>query len=100
MTLQADRRRLGRAQGFEANDLCDIAPAIDMGLARTVAGLTSVLIAFKECRVRGSGKMLFPDVLVASFADIVCGVLSPGWAGKRGGCLLRFATRLSGAGNA
>ena len=42
MALSADGRCLGRAQCLEANDLGDVATAIDVGLRRTMATLASV----------------------------------------------------------
>jgi hypothetical protein len=45
VTLGADRRRLRRTQGLKANDLGDVAAAVNMSLPRTMTSLTSMLVA-------------------------------------------------------
>lgn len=83
MALGADRCCLGWAQLLEADDLGDIAAAINMGLCRTMAALASVLIALEQ---RGMGrvrKVLVPHVLMARLANIgrsvLCRCTPSGW---------------------
>ena len=77
VTLRANCCRLGWAQGFEADDLGDVAAAIDMRLPGTVTSLASVLVALQKRRMRSSCKVFIPDFLVAGLADIGWRVLLP-----------------------
>jgi hypothetical protein len=63
-------------QRLEANDLGDIASAVNMCLRRTVTSLATMLVAFQQRGVWSIGEVLVPDILVASLADISLGVLA------------------------
>ena len=71
MALEADGGGLRRAEGFEADDLGDIATAVDVRLGRTVTGLAAVLAILQQGRVWCVVEVLVPHLLVASLADIV-----------------------------
>ncbi len=84
VTLGADRCSLGRTEGFEANDLCDVAAALHMRLPGTMAGLAPVLVAFEQRGVRSIGEVLVPDILVAGLANVGFSVLARRGARQRG----------------
>ena len=84
MTLGTNCRSLGRAECLESDDFGDVASPINMRLAGSMAGLTSVLTSFQEGRMWGSGKVFVPHFLVTGFADIGFRVLAA--AGPRQGC--------------
>ena len=86
MALGADRRRLGRTQGFETNDLGGIAAAVNVGLRRTMTSLAAMLIALEQRGVRRTGEVLVPHFLVTCLANFGVGVLAAGRAGERGRC--------------
>ena len=87
VTLGADRRSLCRAQRLEANDLGDVAAAVNVRLGGTVAGLASVLVALKQRRMRSAGEVLVPDLLVAGLADVILRILPSGRKGQHSGGL-------------
>lgn len=94
VTVRANRGGLSRAQGLKPDDFSDVAAAIYVGLSRSVTRLTTVLVAFEQCGMRGARKMLFPDLLVAGLANVGFGVLATRRTGKdiralpcRGTCL-------------
>ena len=76
VTLGTDGCCLRRAQRLEANDLGDIAAAVDVRLRRAMTGLASVLVALEQRCVRSVGEVLVPDFLVAGLADVGLGVLA------------------------
>src|ERR1039457_823494 len=76
VALGADGRRRRRSQRLEANDLGDVAAAVNVGLRRTMTRLASVLVALQQCRVRSVGEVLVPDFLVTSLADAGLSVLA------------------------
>lgn len=78
VTLRADGRGLSWAQRLKANDLCDIAAAIDVSLSGTMTSLTPMLIALQKCGMRRASEVLVPDLLVTGLANIRRGVLSAG----------------------
>ena len=82
VTLRANRRSLGGAQVFEANDLGHVSATIDVGLRRTVTRLTTVFVTFEQCCMRSIRKVLVPNFLVAGLADVRLGVLTRSRAGK------------------
>ena len=94
MASAADLRGFSRTQGFEADDLGDVATAIHVGLPRTVATLASMLVAFQQRVMRSARKVFLPDFLVTGFADVRFGVLAAGRAGQCCGCL---GSRTAGA---
>ena len=75
MASRADLRGLSWTQGFEANDLGDVAAAIHVGLAGTVTALASMLIAFQQGRMRCAGEVLLPDLLMTALANVGWSVL-------------------------
>ena len=77
MTLGTNHRRLGWAQGLEADDLGDVAAAVDMRLTGAVTSLAPVLIAFQKRRMGRPCKVFVPNFLVAGLADIGWRVLLP-----------------------
>jgi len=87
VTSGAYLRGLGWTQIFEADDLGDVAAAINMGLRGAVTALASVLVPFQQRSVRSTGKMLLPNFLVAGLADVSLGVLATRGTGQRGGFL-------------
>ncbi len=87
VALRTDRRRLGRAQRFETNDLGDIATSVNVGLPRTVTSLAAMLIALEQRGVRRTGEVFVPHFLVACLADVGVGVLAARRSGECGGCL-------------
>src|SRR5271165_105706 len=87
MTSGADRSGLGRTQRFEADDLGDVAAAINMGLTGAVTALASVLAALQQRGVRSARKVFLPDFLVAGFADVGFGVRAARRARESGRCL-------------
>ena len=82
VALGADRCRLRRAQIFEADDLGDVAAAIDVGLAGTVTSLASMLIALQQGRMRCAGEVLLPDLLMTALANVGWSVLVARRVGK------------------
>ena len=76
MALQTDGGGLRRAEGFEADDLGDIAAAVDVRLGGTVTGLAAVLAILQQGRVWCVVEVLVPHLLVAGLADIVGRVLA------------------------
>ena len=87
VALRTDRRRLGRTQRFETNDLGGIAAALNVGLCRTMTSLAAMLIALEQRGVRRTGEVLVPDFLVAGLANLGVGVLAASRSGERSGCL-------------
>ena len=87
VALRADRRRLGRTQRFETNDLGDIAAPVNVGLCRTVTSLASMLIALEQRGVRRTREVLVPHFLVTCLTNLGIGVLAAGRPRQRGGCL-------------
>jgi len=85
MALGADGRSLRRAQGFEADDLRDIAPAVNVRLRRAVTSLASVLVALQQCRMRRVEEVLGPNFFVTGLADIIIGVDSARLPGREAG---------------
>jgi hypothetical protein len=77
VTLRTDSGRLSGTQGFEPNDLGNIATAVNVRLSGTVTSLAPVLIPLQKRSMWSSGKVFIPDLLVASLADISCRVLPP-----------------------
>ena len=77
MALQADGRGLCRAESFEANDLGNIAAAIDVRLGRTVTRLAAMPAILQQGRVWRVEEVLVPHLLVAGLADFVGRVLVP-----------------------
>lgn len=76
MTLSADCGSLGRAEGFEPDDLGDVASAINVRLTGAMAGLTSVLVALQEGRMWRSSKVFLPYFLVAGLTNVGFRVLT------------------------
>jgi len=72
---RTDRSSLCRSQSLEADDLRDIATALDMRLRGAVAGLASVLVTLKQHRMRRAGKVFLPNLLVAGLADLGVSIL-------------------------
>ena len=85
VALGADRRRLGRTQGFKTDDLGGIAAAVNMGLCRSMTSLAAMLIALEQRGVRRAGEVLLPYFFVACLADLGVGVLAARRSGERGG---------------
>ena len=85
MALGADGSGLGRTQLLEANDLGDVATAVDMRLSRPMAGLASVLIAFQQGRVGRVCEVFVPDFLMTSLTDVGVSVLGRGTRERAGG---------------
>jgi hypothetical protein len=84
VALRANGNCLRRTQRFEANNLCDVAAAVHMRLCGAMASLATVLVSLEQRRVRRTGKMLLPDLLMAGFADVGVSVLAIARTGKRG----------------
>jgi hypothetical protein len=84
VTFGADGSGLRRTQRFEADDLGDVTTAIHMGLRGAMARLTAMLAALEQRRMRGAGKVLLPNLLMAGLAHIGVGVLAAARAGNRG----------------
>jgi hypothetical protein len=78
VTLGANGGCLGRTQSFKANDLGDVSTTIHMGLRGAMAGLATMLIAFEQRRMRSTGKVLVPDLLVTGFANVGLSVRAHG----------------------
>jgi len=76
MALGADGGSLRRTQCLETNNLGDIAPALYVGLCRSMTGLASVSVALNQNGVWSVGKVLLPDFLMAGLADVSLGVLT------------------------
>ena len=94
VALGADGCRLRRTQLLEANDLRNIASAVNVGLRWTMTTLTSMLVTLEQRGVRCIRKMLVPHFLVAGLADVSVGVLTIGRACRRGRGLRSRVTRL------
>lgn len=94
MASRADLRGLSWTQGFEADDLGDVAAAIHVGLAGTVTALASMLAALQQRGVGSARKVLVPHFLMAGLADVSFGVLSTGRAGQGGGGLRSRVSRV------
>lgn len=86
VALRTDRRCLGRTQGFETNDLGEVAAAIHVSLCRTVASLAAMLVALKQRGMRRPREVLVPDFLVAGLANLGVCVLAACRSGQRGRC--------------
>ena len=65
-----------RTECLEANDLRDVAAAVNVRLRRAMAGLASVLVALEQRRVRSVRKVLVPNFLVARLANFGFSVLA------------------------
>ena len=95
MAFRTDRCRLRRTQLPKANDLGEVGAAVlHVGLPGAMTCLASMLVAFKQRRMRSIGKVLVPHFLVALLAGVCLGVLAARRAGKHGGCLRLRTTRL------
>ena len=94
MASGADLRGLSWTQGFEADDLGNVAAAIHVGLAGTVTALASMLAALQQRGVGSARKVLVPHFLMAGLADVSFGVLSTGRAGQGGGGLRSRVSRV------
>ena len=81
MALGTDGNSLRWSQCLEADDLGNVASAVNVRLRRTMAGLASMLVALEQRRMRSVGEVLVPDFLVTSLADVGLGVLAVGSAG-------------------
>ncbi len=88
VAVQTDGRSLRRSELLEADDLSRVATAIDVRLRRAVAALAAVLIAFQQRRMRSSGEVLVPNLLMTRLADIGLGILTSArrFARKHAGC--------------
>ena len=84
MAGRTDRSSLRRSQGLEADDLRDIATALNMRLRGAVASLASVLVTLKQRRMRRAGKVLLPNFLVTRFADVIVRILGSSRRWERG----------------
>jgi len=87
VALRTYRRRLGRTQRFETNDLGDIAAAVNVRLCRTVTSLAAMLVALEQRGMRGTGEVFVPYFLVTCFANVGVGVLAARRSEERGRCL-------------
>jgi hypothetical protein len=76
VALRTDRRCLGRTQRLETNDLGRIAPAVNVGLCRTMTSLAAMLTALEQRGVRRTGEVLVPHFLVTCLANVGVGVLA------------------------